>query len=371
MTLLRVVLIVVLAAASNPVVADLKIRFWSDRDDGESSLFVMNPDGSAPVNVKEAMVLPTAPAWSPVRTKIAFSFGRYEKSDIYVIDVDGSNLVNLSNKGGGDYSPRWSPDGTRVLWYGWPPRKGEGGARIFVNDADGSDLRDFGRGLWPRWSPDGTMIGLTLDGIVDTAFIVNADGSDRRAVTEHIVDTQFLSWSPDRTKIGLAKHIQHNSHKDLTQWCVYVIDIDGSNLVHLSKDLRNLDAHGAAWSRDGRKIAFYTNGLAVDVGDIFVVNADGTNRINLTEHHPRGKDRSPRWSRDGREILFETDRDGNREVYIMNADGTNPVNLTNHPADDGAASWFTFDTDLLTRVPLPWETLITTWGQIKAVASGK
>ena len=140
-------------------------------------------------------------------------------------------------------------------------------------------------------------------------------------------------------------------------------------MVHLSDNLRNLDAHGAAWSRDGEKVAFYTNGLADGVGDVFVVNADGTNRINLTEHHPRGKDRRPRWSRDGREILFESDRDGNLEVYIMNADGTNPVNLTNHPADDIAPSWFRFDTNLLTSGTMRRKELITTWGEIKAVAS--
>lgn len=369
MRFLRVALILFLLAVSNQVVADLKIRFWSDRDGGSDSLFVMNPDGSDSVNVNKALGMRQMPVWSPDRTKIAYASHNMNKSDIFVMNADGSNLVNLSNKGGGDYGPRWSPDGTQVLWYGWPPTKAEGGARIYLNDADGSNLRDFGRGLWPRWSPDGTMIGFTLDGIVNTAFIVNADGLGRRAVTEQIIDTQFLSWSPDGTKIGLAKHIQHNSHKDLTQWCVYVIDLDGSNLVHLSNDLRNLDAHGAAWSRDGEKVAFYTNGLGDGVGDIFVVNADGTNRINLTAHHPRGKDRRPRWSRDGREILFETDRDGNHEVYIMNADGTNPVNLTNHPADDGAPSWFRFDTNLLTSVPMQRKALITTWGQIKAVVS--
>ena len=371
MRCLKVALILVLATVSNPVVADLKIRFWSDRDGDSNSLFVINRDGSDPVNVNKALGMRRMPVWSPDRTKIAYASHNMNKSDIFVMDADGSNLVNLSDKGGGDYGPRWSPDGTQVLWYGWPPTKAEGSARIYLNDAEGSNLRDLGPGIWPKWSRDGTMIGFTLYGIIETAFIVNADGLGRRAVTDRIIDTQFLSWSPDGSKIGLAKHIQHNSHKDLTQWCVYVTDLDGSNLVHLSDNLRNLDAHGAAWSRDGEKVAFYTNGLADGVGDIFVVNADGTNRINLTEHHPRGKDRRPRWSRDGREILFETDRDGNLEVYIMNADGTNPVNLTNHPADDIAPSWFRFDTNLLTSATMRQKALITTWGEIKAVASGQ
>ena len=59
----RVVLILVLLAVSNPVSADLKIRFWSDRDGGTDSLFVMNRDGSDPVNVKNEMGLRRTPVW--------------------------------------------------------------------------------------------------------------------------------------------------------------------------------------------------------------------------------------------------------------------------------------------------------------------
>ena len=59
----RVVLILVLLAVSNPVSADLKIRFLSDRDGGTDSLFVMNRDGSDPVNVKKEMGLRRTPVW--------------------------------------------------------------------------------------------------------------------------------------------------------------------------------------------------------------------------------------------------------------------------------------------------------------------
>ena len=84
-----------------------------------------------------------------------------------------------------------------------------------MNDADGSNLRDLGPGIWPKWSRDGAMIGFTLYGIIETAFIVNANGLGRRAVTERVVDMQFLSWSPDGSKIALARHIQHSSLKVL------------------------------------------------------------------------------------------------------------------------------------------------------------
>ena len=148
------------------------------------------------------------------------------------------------------------------------------------------------------------------------------------------------------------------------------MNLDGSDIVHLSKGLRNTDAYGAAWSPDGRKVAFYTSDLAAPFHHIFVVNADGTNRVNLSKHQPGRGDRYPRWSPDGREILFETDRDGNWEVYIMNADGSNPFNLSNHPQKIAVGTGTMAYCRRLHRVS-PQDKLVTTWGQIKAVVSGQ
>ena len=365
------VFILVLIAVANPVSADPWIAFLSKREGNMNSRFIVRPDGSNLINLSESLGVRPTESQSPDKTKIVFSSKRTGNYNIYVMDADGSNRVNLSNKGNGDHRPRWSPDGTQVVWYGWSPIKGaEGGARIYLNDPDGTNLRDLGRGLWPHWSPDGAMIGFTVGGFVDTAFIVNADGSGRRAVTERIDDTRFLSWSPDGSKIALAKRIQHSGHKDITKACVYVMNLDGSDMVHLSKGLRDTDAHGAAWSPDGGKVAFYTDGPGTRLHDIFVVNADGTNRVNLTKHQPGRGDRNPRWSPDGREILFETDRDGNREVYIMNADGSNPFNLSNHPAEDCCGYWYNGLLPSATSVS-PQDKLVTTWGRIKAVTSGE
>ena len=89
MRFLRVALILLVLAVSNQVVADLKIRFWSDRDGGSDSLFVMNPDGSDPVNVNKALGMRQMPVWSPDRTKIAYASHNMNKSDIFVMNADG------------------------------------------------------------------------------------------------------------------------------------------------------------------------------------------------------------------------------------------------------------------------------------------
>ena len=361
----RVVLILVLLAVSNSVFGELKIRFWSDRDGGRER-FIMNRDGSDPVPdpVPDPFNVMTEIrgrrgkwlTWSPDRTKIAYGGG----GEIFVMDADGSNLVNLSNKRGGDYAPRWSPDGTQVIWYGWLPIKGEGsGQRICSNNPDGTDFRDFGRGLYPKWSPDGTKIGFTLDGIPSAAMVMNADGSGRRNVTNRVQHTFFVRWAADGRNLAIAVKFHSG------EWDALLVNLDDTYLTNLDKIIGK-PCYGITWSPDGRRVACYSDDWK---NHIYAVDVDGTNVVNLTEHHPRGSHKLPRWSPDGKEILFVTDRDGNQEVYVMNADGTNPVNLTNHPADDRSATWYGADRDLGTSVPIPQEALITTWGQIKAVIS--
>src|SRR6266853_2115074 len=87
-----------------------RIAFETDRD-GKVAIYVMNADGSG----SAAQLINTAaddgaPVWSPVGTKIGLGAG----GDIYVMNADGSNPVNVTN------SPDWnsgivsSPDGRTI-----------------------------------------------------------------------------------------------------------------------------------------------------------------------------------------------------------------------------------------------------------------
>ena len=362
MKYLIVVLILALltVATSCPTFANLKILFESGRDSDTwswFSLFIMDPDGSHPVNLSKELGVKLGAVWSPDRTKVLYSGADFER-EIFMMDLDSSTLLNLTNDPGSDHYPRWSPDGRRIAWNKWPPRGLDGGAEIFTMNADGSNPRNLGRGYRPKWSPDGTMIGFTLDGRLDTAFVMNADGTGRRRVTDDLHDTRFISWSRDGTKIALKRYVPFGFKPEQ----IYAVNLDGTGLVELTKDLPDFNCNGAAWSPDDTQIAFQTTG-GLNSSNIYVVNSDGTNLVNLTGHHPPGYDFSASWSPDGDEILFETNRDGNWEIYLMNADGSNPVNLTNHPLNDEGPSWFRFDLPI-TSVS-PQEKLIATWGQMK------
>jgi TolB protein len=105
----------------------------------------------------------------------------------------------------------------------------------------------------------------------------------------------------------------------------------------------SLAASDAAWSPDGRHIAFSaSSGPAANI-DIYVMAADGTGRRRLTSSIEADSD--PTWSPDGDSIAFERDRGceaegcGAEEVWVMRADGTGQKRLTRGSTFDGDPAW--------------------------------
>lgn len=72
-------------------------------------------------------------------------------------DADGGNAVQITHFGGPVAgTPRWSPDGRQIAFDGRP----DGNADVFVVGAEGSGLRRLtdapGEDARPAWSQDGT-----------------------------------------------------------------------------------------------------------------------------------------------------------------------------------------------------------------------
>ena len=178
-----------------------RIAFTSGTNSGWR-LFVMNADGSGVQPITDDTAFDFEPAWSPAGDTVAFvSNGRGGASGIFKINVDGSGLVPLSDQA--DYDPAWSPDGQRIAF-------AFSTIDIYVMDADGSNRRQLTQDPAPEnqpaWSPDGTKIAFVRDN--RELYVMESDGRLPRPLVSLPFAAEHPSWSPDGTHIVFVGHPQ-------------------------------------------------------------------------------------------------------------------------------------------------------------------
>ena len=81
-----------------------KIVFASDRD-GNTEIYVMNIDGTNPINLTNHPDGDSHPIWSPDRQEITFTTERDGNTEVYVMNANGTNQTNLTNRSTGDRLP--------------------------------------------------------------------------------------------------------------------------------------------------------------------------------------------------------------------------------------------------------------------------
>ena len=110
------------------------------------------------------------------------------------------------------------------------------------------------------------------------------------------------------------------------------MNADGSEKHALTRNEWNDEA--PAWSPDGSKIAFQS--ARNSETQIFIMDSDGGAATQLT--FGPDANRYPSWS-PARLIAFESERDGNAQIYVMSEDGGNQHPVTTSEAQDSRPSW--------------------------------
>jgi len=247
-----------------------KVAYAHLDDDGDWSLWLMDPDGTNPMCLLDTPEADVAPAWSPDGSRLVFRGG----DDLYVARADGSN-VTLLLPGGGSRSfstPDWSPDGKSIVFTATEDGREE--PDIMVVDTNGGDLKTLIRSGdrfpyvdEPEWSPDGSNI---LFLAVDTG-----------------------GWSD-----------------------LYLMRADGSDVRLLLSRGFDLDGSGIGWSPDGKRIAFQGD---KDGGCLFIVRANGRDARRLVEGCSVGVDLT--WTPDSRTILWGPSDNGPGDLYAVSSRG--------------------------------------------------
>jgi Tol biopolymer transport system component len=151
-----------------------KIAFtsWRDRN---AEIYTMNPDGGGLRNITRHPAVDTQPAWSSEEPKtgnnsLAFTSLRSGNGDIYV--TDGRPAKRLTSSPEPDFAPAWSPDRSRIAF----TRDLGNNLEVFIINADGSDQMNVtnhpAQDMEPVWSPESGSRAFS-----QIAFATNRDGN--------------------------------------------------------------------------------------------------------------------------------------------------------------------------------------------------
>jgi TolB protein len=217
-----------------------------------------------------------------------------------------------------------------------------GGAKLFVSNLDGTDLRQLTSGPgddeFPVWSFDGNHIAFvsTRSGS-ENVWVIRADGSEPRNLTKNTASNIHPAWSPDGKRIIFCSTLGGNGIYDL-----YVMNADGTGLVRRTDNELAWDTF-PSFSPDGRKILFRRLMRArtpegwANNSEIMVMNSDGSHLTNITNNP--WFDGWPWWSPDGRYIAFSSNREDYYQIFVMKSDGSDVQQIVHSSSNDMRPKW--------------------------------
>jgi len=141
-------------------------------------------------------------------------------------------------------------------------------------------------------------------------------------------------WSPNGRLIAFDRLTGAGGH-------IFVMRADGKGVRDLTPGFLGRFATGAAWSPDGRWLAF-GSGSGPTNGALWVVGADGSNPHMLV--NVPGREEHPSWSPDGTRIVFDSPlANGPDHLYVVGSDGSGAHRITANGLDAWGADWVSPD----------------------------
>ena len=174
-----------------------------------TGIFIANADGTNERMLVSDAMFDSNAAFAPDGRWVLFSSRRHGSVDIYRVQIDGTHLERLTDDVAFDDQAVMAPDGRHVAFVS--SRSGQ--ADIWLLDLQTRKVRNLtnhtGGDYRPAFSPDGQWIAFTSDRGSDGAwakdpmpqltqiYVMRADGSDVRRVTQGETSVGGASWSPD------------------------------------------------------------------------------------------------------------------------------------------------------------------------------
>jgi dipeptidyl aminopeptidase/acylaminoacyl peptidase len=297
------------------------------RDGYLSAIWLMSSDAAqAPVQLTAGISQDSSPQWSPQGERLAFISERGDvpkgkkrpPRNIFVLDLTGGEARQLTHFGDDCLDVTWSPDGRSLAFV--------------VRDPKDSADEDDGVRVYERARYKSDEGGL-LDDRRKHAWIVGADGSAPRRLTDGDWDDTQPAFSPDGREIAFVSN--RTEQRDLNT----VADI---HVVTLAGQTRRItDGKGSygnpSWSPDGGVITAYGTDRAIgsSARNIHIwafpkAGGPGTDLLKewdrsvgssvISDMRAHAQTLPPSWTSDGR-ILFLGSDQGTANAYSCAASG--------------------------------------------------
>jgi len=266
-----------------------------------TQLYSMSADGSSLTQLThfDAHTFLGTASWSPDHSKILYTANNY----IYIMNADGTNPVELSDNNTISYNPNLSPNGKKILYLtrflAPDPTYGTTAVeQLAVMNSNGTgktQITNFYTSAYnyldlscPIWSPDGSKIAFIGNPNIGNSgmgvYTVNPDGSGLTLVLRSTNSLKNICYSPDGSTL-LLQILSSNLSANGLYTCNAS---DGTNLKMLFPTFETNAIISVAtppsYSPDGTQIIAGSFKDTPTTGDTYIITSNGTIVRKLTNN---------------------------------------------------------------------------------------